>query len=129
MIEGVGDWDPIAHALLAADPAGGRLPAARMFRAFADKTGSDRRALAACIATSRELLTEYEIGNIRQPTLIALGTRDDIGGDPDELAVLMRNAKSFAIEGRDHMLSVGDRSFKARVLEFLRDHPIVDDED
>jgi hypothetical protein len=37
---------------------------------------------------------------------------------------MMPNAKSFAIEGRDHMLATGDRTFKQRVLEFLKEHPI-----
>ena len=56
MVDGVGDWDPIAEALLAADPAAITHPRGRIFRMFADQTKSDRRALAACIATSRELL-------------------------------------------------------------------------
>ena len=83
-----------------------------------------RKALAACIATSRTELTEAQVARITQPTLVAVGTRDDIGGSPDELAGLMPNAESFAIEGRDHMLAVGDKSFKARVIKFLREHPI-----
>src|SRR5690606_7118815 len=53
MIDGVGDWDPIAEALLAADPASITHPRGKMFRAFADQTKSDREALAACIAQSR----------------------------------------------------------------------------
>ena len=64
------------------------------------------------------------MARIAQPTLIAVGTKDDIGGSPEELAGMMPNAQSFAIEGRDHMLAVGDRSFKARVVEFLKEHPI-----
>jgi hypothetical protein len=36
----------------------------------------------------------------------------------------MPDAESFSIEGRDHMLSVGDRTFKQRVIEFFREHPI-----
>lgn len=122
MVDGVGDWDPIADALLAADPA--QIPTARgkMFRAFADQTKSDRKALAACIATSRELLSEADMARITQPTLVAVGTKDDIGGSPDELAALMPNAEAFAIEGRDHMLAVGDRTFKKRVLDFLSEH-------
>ncbi len=55
---------------------------------------------------------------------MAVGTRDDIGGSPEELAGLMPNAEVFAIEGRDHMLSVGDKAFKQRVLEFLKKHPL-----
>lgn len=124
MVDGVGDWDPIASALLAEDAASVTHPRGKAFRAFADQTKSDRRALAACIATSRAELTEAEIARITQPTLIAVGTKDDIGGSPDELAGLMPNAESFAIEGRDHMLAVGDRSFKQRAVEFLKEHPI-----
>lgn len=125
MVDGVGDWDPIAEALVAPDPASISHPRARMFRVFADQTKSDRAALAACIETSRELLTEAEMARITQPTLIAVGTRDDIGGSPAALAALMPNAVAFAIEGRDHMLSVGDRTFKKRALEFLREHPLA----
>jgi pimeloyl-ACP methyl ester carboxylesterase len=124
MVDGVGDWDPIAEALLADDPAAIAHPRGRTFRAFADQTRSDRRALAACIMTSRQELTEADLHRIFQPTLVAVGTKDDIGGSPDALADLMPNAEAFAIEGRDHMLAVGDRSFKARVLDFLEKHPL-----
>lgn len=124
MVDGVGDWDPIADALLAEDPAKTTHPRGRAFRAFADQTRSDRRALAACIATSRELLSEDELARITQPTLIAVGTKDDIGGSAGELAALMPNAVAFDIEGRDHMLAVGDKTFKVRVLAFLRANPI-----
>lgn len=124
LVDGVGDWDPIASALLAEDAESVTDPRGRTFRKFADQTKSDRRALAACIATSRAELTEAEVARITQPTLVAVGTRDDIGGSPDELAGLMPNAESFAIEGRDHMLATGDRTFKQRVVEFLREHPI-----
>ena len=124
MVDGVGDWDPIADALTAPDPALTTHPRGKAFRTFADQTKSDRRALAACISTSRELLSEDELARIAQPTLIAIGTRDDIGGSASELAALMPNAVAFDIEGRDHMLAVGDKSFKARVLKFLGEHPL-----
>ncbi|MET3790235.1 alpha/beta fold hydrolase [Aquamicrobium terrae] len=124
MIDGVGDWDPIAAALLAEDPSKITHPQGRSFRAFADQTRSDRRALAACITTSRELLTEEDMSRITQPTLVAVGTRDDIGGSAEELAALMPNATPFPIEGRDHMLAVGDKTFKKRVVEFYAEHPL-----
>lgn len=124
MIDGVGDWDPIAEALLAPDPAATEHPRGRMFRSFADQTRSDRRALAACIATSRELVSESEIAAIDVPTLIGVGTKDDIAGSAQRLAALIPGAEAFDIEGRDHMLSVGDRTWKAKVVEFLKDHPI-----
>ena len=125
MVDGVGDWDPIAAALVAPDAADVEDPRGRMFRAFADQTGSDRRALAACIETSRAPLAEADMAGIAAPTLIGVGTRDDIAGSAQRLAASMPDAEAFDIEGRDHMLSVGDRSWKARVLEFLKDHPIT----
>lgn len=125
MVDGVGDWDPIASALLAEDAASVTHPRGKAFRTFADQTKSDRRALAACISTSRTELTEAEMARITQPTLVAVGSRDDIGGSAEELAGMMPNAESFAIEGRDHMLAVGDRTFKHRVLDFLKAHPIA----
>jgi pimeloyl-ACP methyl ester carboxylesterase len=124
MIDGVGDWDPIAEALRADDPNASSHPRGRMFRAFADQTRSDRRALAACIVTSRQLLTEDDVALIAQPTLIAVGTKDDIGGSAEDLAALMPNARAFPIEGRDHMLAVGDKTFKQRVLEFYAENPL-----
>ena len=124
MVDGVGDWDPIAAALLADDPSVTTDPRGRSFRAFADQTRSDRLALAACIVASRDLLGEDDAARISQPTLIAVGTRDDIAGSPDELAALMPKAVPFHIEGRDHMLAVGDRSFKQRVLEFYAENPL-----
>jgi len=125
MVDGVGDWDPIAAALLAEDPSQTTHARGRSFRSFADQTKSDRRALAACIMTSRTLLTEGQVARIAQPTLIAVGTKDDIAGSGKELAAIMPNAIAFDIESRDHMLAVGDKTFKARVLDFLAEHPLV----
>ncbi len=124
MIEGVGEWDEIAEALLTDDPDTIASERGQMFRKFADQTKSDRRALAACIATSRELLTEQDAARIAVPTLVAVGTRDDIAGSPEGLADLLPNGVAFAIERRDHMLAVGDRTFKARALAFLEEHPL-----
>ncbi len=61
-------------------------PMQRMFRAFADKSQSDRAALAACIRGSRQTLTRQEVARIGCPALVAVGTRDEIAGDPHVLA-------------------------------------------
>jgi pimeloyl-ACP methyl ester carboxylesterase len=124
MVEGVGEWDPIAAALVAEDASATSHPRAKSFRAFADQTKSDRRALAACIETSRELLSESDVARIAQPALVAVGTKDDIAGSPEDLADLMPAGESFWIEDRDHMLAVGDKTFKQRVLKFLKEHPL-----
>jgi len=124
MVEGVGEWDVIAEALLAEDPGSVTHPRGRMFRTFADKTGSDRKALAACISRTRALLTPEQMGFITQPVLVAVGEKDDIGGDAHSLAAMIPHGEGFTIEGRDHMLSVGDKTFKARVVSFLAEHPL-----
>lgn len=121
LVHGVGDWDPIAAALLAPSMDDVTHERGRMFRAFADKTRSDRVALAACIASNRVLVTETEAARIAQPVLIAVGTRDDIAGSPHDLADLLPDARAVDIPNRDHMLAVGDKVFKEAVLDFYRE--------
>jgi pimeloyl-ACP methyl ester carboxylesterase len=121
MIDGVGDWDPIADALLAPSIDDVRDERGRMFRAFAEQTKSDRLALAACIRTSRTLVSREEIARLTMPTLIGVGSRDDIAGSAEGLADLMLRARALEIPNRDHMLAVGDKVFKAAALEFFDD--------
>ena len=119
LVEGVGLPESIADALLA--PSLDDVPdqTGRMFRSFAEQTKSDRKALAACIRGSRQTLTRAEAAAIKVPTLIAVGTKDDVAGSPHELAAMMPDARGLDIPNRDHMLSVGDKVFKAAVLQFL----------
>jgi len=119
MVEGVGGWEGIAEGLLADSLDLVTDQRARAFRMFAEQTGSDRVALAACIRSSRVKLTPDQVAQIEAPTLIAVGTKDDIAGSPQQLAALMPHARVVDIPGRDHMLAVGDRVFKQAVLEFL----------
>ena len=91
----------------------------RMFRLFAEQTGSDLRALAACIRGSRQTLNEAEVATMHGPVHIAVGSKDDVAGDPHRLAALIPGAVAFSIEGRDHNLAVGDRTHKEAVLAFL----------
>lgn len=122
MTDGVGDWDPIADALVAPEIDAIDHERGRMFRLFAEQTKSDRDALAACIRGSRDLVERADLARIEAPTLVAVGTKDDIAGSPQELAALMPHATALDIPGRDHMLAVGDRVFKAAVLEFYANH-------
>jgi len=121
MVDGVGDWDPIAKALLAPSLEEVTDRRGRMFRAFAEQTGSDRKALAACISKSRKLVALDDLELITQPALVGVGTTDDIAGSGEEFAALLPNGRHFAIKGRDHMLAVGDKTFKSAVLEFYKD--------
>ncbi|MRG55567.1 alpha/beta fold hydrolase [Phyllobacterium sp. SYP-B3895] len=124
MVEGAGDWSPIAEALLADDPDSVSHPRGKMFRMFADKTQSDKVALAACVITSKEEISEANMARITQPTLVAVGTKDDIGGDPHRLAALMPRGEAIDIPNRDHMLAVGDKVFKQAAIEFLKRNPL-----
>ena len=78
---------------------------------------------AACIRGTRQVLTRAQVGSLRLPVLIAVGTRDQVAGSAHDLAALIPGAKALDIANRDHMLAVGDRIFKAGVLAFLQERP------
>jgi pimeloyl-ACP methyl ester carboxylesterase len=122
LVDGVGLPQSIADALEAPSLVDVTDPQGRTFRAFADQTRSDRRALAACIRGSRQTMSREQVGTIQAPALVAVGTKDAIAGSPEELAALMPHARALPIPNRDHMLAVGDKAFKAGVLEFLKDN-------
>lgn len=119
MVRGVGGTGPIARALEADSMDDVTNETARTFRAFAESTGGDLKALAACIRSSREKITPDDVGRISVPVLVAVGTKDVIGGSATDLAALIPGAEALDIEGRDHMKAVGDRQYKDGVLEFL----------
>ena len=122
LIEGYGLPETVADALEA--PALSHItdPQGYGFRDFAERTRSDLRALAACIRGSRQVLTLEQVASIQTPMLIAVGTKDTVAGSADELAAVLPNARALHLPGRDHVLAVGDKAFKAGVLEFLREH-------
>jgi pimeloyl-ACP methyl ester carboxylesterase len=95
----------------------------RMFRAFAEQTGSDLNAMAACIRGSRQTLTKEQVASIQAPTLVAVGTADAVAGSAQDLVALMANARALDIPGRDHNLAVGDKVHKQGVLAFLGERP------
>ena len=119
MVRGVAGTGPVARALEAESIDDVTNPTARTFRAFAEQTRSDLKALAACIRSARAPITAEALGTLRCPALVVVGDRDVIGGSPSELAALISGGKAVQLADRDHMKAVGDRTFKAAVLEFL----------
>jgi pimeloyl-ACP methyl ester carboxylesterase len=119
LVEGIGLPESIADALEAPSLADVQDPTGHMFRSFAQQTKSDLRALAACIRGSRQTMSRAEAGGIRVPVLIAIGTKDQIAGNGHELAALIPGARALDVPGRDHMLAVGDKVYKAGVIDFL----------
>lgn len=119
MVKEVGLPDGVAAALEAPSLADVADAQGRLFRSFAEQTRSDLRALAACIRGNRQTLSPGQIGAIRLPVLVAIGTDDRVAGDGHKLAALIPGARMLDIPNRDHMLAVGDKVFKAGVLDFL----------
>jgi len=123
LIEGGGPGENVAEALEAASLEDVTDPVGRTFRAFADQTRSDRLALAACLRGSRRLMTREQAASITVPVLIAVGTADEIAGSADALGQIITGAQVLNIPNRDHMRAVGDKVYKAGVLEFLSRRP------
>lgn len=91
----------------------------RMFRNFAEQTGSDLKALAACIRGSRQHLSEEEAAAISCPVLVAVGTMDKISGNGEILARHFLRGEFFEIPKRDHNQAVGDRLHRQAVVDYL----------
>jgi pimeloyl-ACP methyl ester carboxylesterase len=123
LVEGVGLPESIAAALEAPSLTDVADRTGRQVRAFAEQTRSDLRALAACIRGSRQTLSRAQVAAISVPTLVAVGSKDEVAGSAEELAALIPGAQALDIPGRDHMLSVGDKVFKEGVIDFLNRRP------
>jgi pimeloyl-ACP methyl ester carboxylesterase len=119
LIEGGGPGENVAEALEVPTFEDVTDPVGRTFRAFADQTRSDRRALAACLRGSRRLMTREEAAAIKLPVLIAVGTADEIAGSAQALGKIIPGAQMLDIPNRDHMRAVGDKVYKTGVLDFL----------
>jgi pimeloyl-ACP methyl ester carboxylesterase len=123
LVEGVGLPTSIAEALEAPALADVTDEQGRLFRAFAEQTRSDLRALAACIRGSRQTISRPDIAGLAMPVLVAVGTKDVVAGAARPLADLIPGGRVLDIPGRDHMLAVGDKVYKQGVLAFLSDQP------
>lgn len=119
LVDGVGGGEAVAEALEAPSASSVKDVNARAFRVFAEQTGSDRRALAACIRASRQTLSEEDVGQIAVPTLIVAGENDTISGSAPALSALIPGSRAVTLAGRDHMTAVGDKAHKSAVLAFL----------
>jgi pimeloyl-ACP methyl ester carboxylesterase len=123
MVEGMTGEDAIVAALEAPslDDVSGE--PGRAYRKFAEQTGSDTLALAACMRKARQTFTPAELATIHIPTLVAIGDKDRVAGSAEDLARLIPGAEFFIIPNRDHMLATGDKHFKEAVLDFLTRRP------
>lgn len=123
MVRGMVGSGPLASALEAPRVEDVVNDTARSFRAFAEFTRSDLKALAACMRGPREKIPAEVLARIAVPALVVVGSQDVIGGSGAELAKLIPGAQFLGIHGRDHMKAVGDARFKQGVLDFLTQRP------
>ncbi len=119
MVLGLKDTSEIADALDAPSLETVTSQAGRTFRIFAEQTKSNLQALSACIRSAREPITREALAGLAAPALIAVGEFDTVGGSAEELQAIIPSSRAFVIPGREHMKAVGDRAFKARVVDFL----------
>ncbi|MCD7059928.1 alpha/beta fold hydrolase [Pelagibacterium xiamenense] len=125
MIRPMLDSDEIIAALNAPSLSQVKHPTGRQFRIFAEHTKSDLKALSACMAGSRTRVAEDDVRKISVPVLVAVGSEDETGGDPNALADLMEKGEALVIERRDHMRATGDPQFKRGAVDFLsRVYPV-----
>jgi pimeloyl-ACP methyl ester carboxylesterase len=120
IVTGIGPWGPVVEALETEHPETIADPIGQMFRKFAEQTRSDRAALAACMKATRQPISADDLASLHLPVLIAVGERDELAGSAAALAEIIPGAEVLDIPKRDHMLAVGDKVYKAGVLDFLR---------
>lgn len=123
MIRGSIDPEPIARALEAPSLEDVKDKRGRMFRRFAERTGSDLKALAFCMRAPRPKVTGDMLQTLPMPVLVVCGEADSVSGPADALAAMIPDGRAVELPGKDHMNAVGDKGYKAAVLEFLGTRP------
>lgn len=110
---------PMADAMRAESIDAISEPLLRSFRQFADEQGEDRLALAACSLGRGENFTREEVSQLSAHTLVVAGARDELAGDPGELAAIIPGAKAVTLPGCDHFSAIPHALFKAAVFDFI----------
>jgi pimeloyl-ACP methyl ester carboxylesterase len=94
-------------------------PLMKSFRQFADEQGEDRLALAACARARSSPLGREEISRLAVPTLVVAGARDQLAGDPQDLAATISGARAVTLPACDHFSAIAHVLFKAAFFDFL----------
>lgn len=110
---------PMVAAMRARDPSKIEDPMIQSFRVFADTTGNDLEALAACAEAPREPLTPERLAGIRNPVLVLAASHDELAGDPGPLADAIPGAKKVVIPGTTHHSVLADPRSQDAVFAFL----------
>jgi pimeloyl-ACP methyl ester carboxylesterase len=119
MIAGVPGSNEIAAALEAESLDKVTDLAGRAFRIFAERTGGDKLALAACIRSSRVKIRPEALAKVVSPVLVVAGEQDELAGDIGPLVDAITGAKGVVLQDRNHMTAVGDLTYKREAVTFL----------
>lgn len=92
-------------------------PAARGFRRFAESTGADLRALAACMRGNR--IEHQRPSDVSVPTLVLTSAEDELAGSPQELADAIPGASAIFLSG-SHLAAVADVRFAPAIVDFVQ---------
>jgi pimeloyl-ACP methyl ester carboxylesterase len=123
LLKGFNQNEAIAAGLEAPSLTDVTDPGPRSFRAFAEKTKSDLKALAACMRSERTKIDRDMLRTITVPVLVVAGDKDDVAGSVAPLVEAIPGARGLTLPNRNHMNAVGDKAFKAAVVDFLTATP------
>lgn len=119
MIEGGFESSEIYDGLMADTDDDVKTKIGTEFRYFAKSTGSDLKALAACIMGGRSYIDKSLFETLKPETMVIVGTEDTVALEGEKLASIIPNGHYEAIPKRNHMNAVGDKVYKEKVLKFL----------
>lgn len=96
---------------------------ARSVRVFAESTGSNLKAMAACLKKgASEIITIKMFGEINVPVLVALGDGDAVAGSAVRLAALIPKGEALVIEGLGHLNTMQHDEFVEASKAFIAKH-------
>ena len=110
----------IAAALVEPDRDKITDPTAKAFRIFAEQSGKDLLALAACMRGNRKSYSAADLARSTRSVLVVCGETDTLTGPPGPLAAAFADGRAVTVAQRDHMTAVGDKVYKRAVLEFFQ---------
>ena len=118
LLDGPANGAVIADALAADSPAAVESSLGRRFRAFADRPGTDLKALEAVMRAQTGVDLD-RVRSVTNPVFVVAGGADELAGDPADVARLFPNATSAVVPGPDHMTAVGTPAFRERAVSYL----------
>lgn len=113
------DGDP--EAMARAIETGGETldPLARAFVSVASTPPNDPKALAACLRRPTPRLGREELGRVRCPVLVVVGSADTLALPAEPLVEALPDARLVTIKGADHLGTMKGFGFLDAALGFL----------